>query len=340
MAKSIDQTLAESDPSALCEGLFQRILEHQGDEPDAASMTEEERTVYLVWRVKGLVMEGGFGRFFEGNIKGDPAFSRTVAAMEKIGAQKATEAMKQTMALFGGSRAPLDAQIRIRQYEKRTQGAPTKMDVQFKAADEEVNHSLATFIRKNREAFLNMGSSAVGQEQKAGSASDVERKASAALGGLPHWARVAFAARCARQAHQLAAGRSQLSNESAAALLRAIELAEESASSGDAADGLQQAAEAALASVQAGSGATASPSPGLLAANAAQSAALCARAHPADSAALASDAWLAARNSAAAAGETGVMAGLKKEFTSLYQAAQHSKWSDGTKIPLEIWNMI
>src|SRR6266446_5604755 len=100
MAKSLKQLLDEPDDSALCNGLFSRILEHHGDDIDPSAIPEEERVVLLVWHVSGIIGNGGFRYLFEGDLPGDPHYALTAEAFRITGCKKAAEAVAKTLAMF------------------------------------------------------------------------------------------------------------------------------------------------------------------------------------------------------------------------------------------------
>lgn len=344
MGQSMEQILAEQDDFKLCEGLAGRLAEHYGDGFDAAELPEADRTVLLVWYASNEIEDGGFGSLFEGSIKGDPAFTRTALAFQNIGANSAAQAIKQTLALFPASRPPLDPAIRIKLYQKKAPTQPTPMDKQFQAARDEIRQCLAQFIRRQAETFLNPNAGQVTATSKsppstAGGGDQVQ----AALAALPHWARVAFAGRCARLAQQLLADfEATAPDDYSRATHQAIELTEESAADGRAIEGWEEAAKRVHKHVEFSRPALTREADRALqlAARAAESAARCAGAAPVDSAGLGADAWRSAHTLATQERQVAIQAELKKEFNALVKAAQHGNWTDSTRIPLEIWNMI
>lgn len=358
MAKSLKQLLAGPDDFELCNGVFMRIVEHHGDDIDASALSKDERVVFLVWHVSGIIGNGGFRYLFEGSIKGDPYFARTAAAFQATGCKKAAAAVRKTLAMFPNSRPPTDIKERLRYYLKRIKGWPTDTDMQFFEAQDDLKKCLADYIRSHADAYAYLDSPKAKRPQKQRptlvEATPRRKKAGPTLADLPRWARVAFAAHCARQVFPLLAKHwpgvpSKRSN----ALQLAIDLAEQSAAEGGAVEGLK---DAVLSAVMAAGAALASrpeftqgePRPkdaysGTIAsfvAKAAEKAAESARAEADDSVLAAMEAWDFATNAAAFAEEQGVAEELQKEFIKFHRAAACGKWTDRTKIPPEIWSML
>src|SRR5687768_13688871 len=78
---------------------------------------ELERIVRLVWDSSGLIGNGGLRRLFEGDYPGDPGFVYTVAAYQRIGAQRAYEALQAVFRKFPGSLLPDDIDERLRMFD-------------------------------------------------------------------------------------------------------------------------------------------------------------------------------------------------------------------------------
>jgi hypothetical protein len=358
MAKSLKQLLAEPDDFKLCEGLFSRIVEYQGDDIDASAISEAERVVLLVWQVSGIIGNGGFRYLFEGNLKGDPHFALTAEAFRVTGCKKASEAVRKTLAMFPDSRPPTDIEKRLRYYLKRIKGWPTDMDLQFFDAQDDLNKCLASYIRSNAVAFAHLGASEAKGPQKrhpmAAEPAPKRKKAGPTLADLPRWARVAFAARCARRVFPILAQHwPGVPRNRSTAVRVAIDLAEQSAAEGRAVEGLKDAvmhavtaAGAALLSrpeFAAGESRPEDAYSGTIAsfvAKAAENAAESARADADHSLLAAKQAWEFARNAAASAEDEGVAGELNEDFRKLHRAAVRGNWTDRTKVPSDIWSML
>lgn len=358
MAKSIKQLLAEADNFKLCDGVVTRIIEYHGDNIDVSALRQEERVVFLVWQAAGIIGNGGFRYLFEGNFKGDPDFALTAEAFQTIGCQKAAEAVQKTLAIFPHSRPPTDIDKRLRYYLKRITSWPTDMDMQFFEAQDDLTNCLARYIRSHAEAFAHLDSRKSRQPPRKSPASaeaaPPRTKTGPTLADLPRWARVAFAAHCARQVLPLLTQHwPGVPAKYSEGVRRAMELAEQSAEEGRAVEGLQEAVQqpliAAGAALRAGSvSAEGEPRPenaysGTIASFVARAAAKAAEAAQADAdAALraAMEAWIYATDAATWAEDESVVATLQEDFHKLYRVAIRGQWTDQTRIPTEIWSML
>jgi hypothetical protein len=156
MAKSLQELLANADDSELCNGVFDLIITHHGEDIDASTIGMAERVVLLAWHASGIIGNGGFRYLFEGNITGDPYFALTPDAFQAAGCKKAAEAIQKTLALFPRSRPQRDIKERLRHYLGRIKAWPTDMDMQFFAADRELRKCLADYIRSHEFAFRHL----------------------------------------------------------------------------------------------------------------------------------------------------------------------------------------
>ena len=164
---------------------------------------------------------------------------------------------------------------------------------------------------------------------------------------LPHWARVAFAARCARQVYPLFVRCWPKANSRRTdAVQLAIELAERSSAEGRAIEGLDSAmvnavrvAGAALSVVYG----FASDEPGpadsdsaviaSLVANVAKDAAKAAQSDPMDSTQPAREAYSFAEDAASNASSLKVLIEIDRDFVRLYRASLRGRWNDRTAVP-------
>lgn len=256
----IDEILAEADDFKLCDGVFSAITGHHGRDIDAAALPEPERVVLLVWHTSGIIDNGGFRYLFEGNLDGDPDFALSAASYAAIGATQAAEAFRQTLATFPGSRPPRDVKKRLRFYLENSPRWPTDQDNQFFSAGDEIRACLAAYVRAHASDFRHLDAPASAddddEEEEDEPPEDEPADEPAADDGptpyqvielLPHWKRVALAARCARQAFPLLTRFwPDVDGKYPRYVLEAIRLAETSAVKGAAADGLERAAVNAI----------------------------------------------------------------------------------------------
>jgi Domain of unknown function (DUF4375) len=359
MAKSLKQLVIELDDVELCNSVFTRIVEYHGDDIDASAIGQDERVVLLVWHVSGIIGNGGFRYLFEGNLPFDPYFALTAEAFRATGCTKAAEAVRKTLAMFPNSRPPRDIEQRLRYYLSQIKGWPTDLDMQFFDAKDELTKHLADHIRSHADALAHLDGPSAKRPRKKHPKTVEEtpkrnQKAGPTLADLPHWARVAFAARCARQVFPLLAKHwPGIPSHRSNAIRLAIDLAGQSAAEGHSVEGLKDAvlqtvmaAGAALATrpefaqgelppENAYSGTIAS-----FVAKAAEKAAESARAASNDSLLAATEAWNFATNAAVFAEEEGVSEELKLDLANLHRTAVRSKWTDRTKICSDIWSVL
>jgi hypothetical protein len=242
MAAEIQLILAETNDEKLCERLYDWIIQRYGEEIDRSRMPEHERMVICVLYAKGIIENGGFNYLFEGDLLGDPQFLLTADAFEKIGAKDATTAFRRVFQLFPAQKPPADMRTRLMQYRSGDASRRQQIDSIFWSADKEIYRCLATFIRTHKTAYLRHTDShkrarAKPQRSSRGTATNHPRKQAQTLpervSQLPHWARAALAARCARTVLPVfrrswpTARRSRL-----AAIVRCIAGAEQSAQRG------------------------------------------------------------------------------------------------------------
>ncbi len=164
---------------------------------------------------------------------------------------------------------------------------------------------------------------------------------------LPHWARVAFAARCARQIYPLFTKFwPKVTTRRSDAVLHAIQLAERSGAEGEAVEGLESAiietvvtAGAALRSVYGFASEEATPNDNDSATIAsfvsqdAWKAATAANARPDDSMFPALEAHSLAQDAATAAATIIILIDIEKDFARLHRAVVRGRWTDKTAVP-------
>jgi hypothetical protein len=358
MAKSLQILLAQTDDAELCDGVFDLVVAYHGEDIDASAISEAERVVLLVWHASGIIGNGGFRYLFEGNIKGDPYFALTAEAFQAAGCKKAAEAVQETLALFPQSRPQKDIQARLRHYLSRIKAYPTDMDMQFFAAKHDLRKCLADYIRSHDFAFKHLDHPKAKRSPERPRPPEKpprrKRKTRSPLADLPHWARVAFAARCARAVLPLLSRHWPAAPAKHSRAVRlAIELAEQSAEEGRPVEGLKEAVINATivagAALSAGSEFNPKEPPpenaleGTIAsfvAKAAEFTARAAKADPRESLSNASEALTWAKSAMDSADEEGVADAQKEDFANHQRAAIRGKWTDETRIPSEIWSML
>jgi hypothetical protein len=253
---------------------------------------------------------------------------------------------------------PRNIEERLRYYLRRVKGTPTEIDRQFFTSSDDVTRCLANYIRAHADEYRHLEVAKPLQEEwrERTTSPQMRREAPkrvATINDLPHWARVAFAARCARLVLPLWFRHwPESADEHIEAVRIAIELAEQSAAEGRPVDGLDQARMHAVMAAGAAllgdfKGINARPPENALSgtiasfvAKAAEHAAKSAATEAKDSTLAAMEAWSFATQAAGSADEPEIMQELKDDFTRLFRVAKRGGWTNRTKVPVEIWSML
>jgi hypothetical protein len=156
MAEALADLFDHGDDFALCDRLFVRVCEVHGNGVDTSALTDEERTVYLVWGALGVISNGGFRYLFESSIRGDPHYALTRHAFEAIGCVEAVEAFAQALAAFPDGRPPANPAERLRAYGRRVPGFPSAPDRAFVAAQDRIQRCLANWARSRHRTLMHL----------------------------------------------------------------------------------------------------------------------------------------------------------------------------------------
>lgn len=152
----IEHLLEITDDFELCDQLFLRVVAHYGDPVDVSKCKVSEGVVMLVWQTMGIVDNGGFQYLFEGTYRGDPYFAKTLAAFQKIPADKCAKAVTDALRLFPNSRPPRDIEQRLEIYQHARRAKRLDLDDKFHSESSEIPKLLAEYIRENREEFKHL----------------------------------------------------------------------------------------------------------------------------------------------------------------------------------------
>jgi Domain of unknown function (DUF4375) len=359
MPKPLAKLFAQANNFDLCDGLFKHLLASNGEVPDVSEMPEEERVVLLVWHTYGIIGNGGFNYLFEGDLPGDPDYTLSAEAYEVIGCEPAAHAFRQALALFPDGEVPSDLDARMRMYRRGPGDRRGQIDGEFFSAGEQIEACLARYIREHRDAYSRLEGRPKPQRanKKPHTKPDPRQLDPVAVGipELPHWARVAFAARCARLVYPyFPRFWPDARPERPLSIARAAQLAERSAAAGNAAEGLERIA--ADACETAGAALAISlygypmedpepgPPDGIVAvhtsyiAKIAESAARAAHASPKQSADPATQAYALARGLATAIDEWELVETMQREFKRLRRLARQGRWTHRTAVPPEVFD--
>ncbi|QDU22289.1 DMP19 family protein [Urbifossiella limnaea] len=151
MADTLADLFDHCGDTDFCDRVFVRICEVHGNGADVSRLTEEERTVSLVWGSLGVIGNGGFRYLFEGSVRGDPNYALTRRAFEAIGCPEAAEAFREALSAFPDCVPPVNQAKRERAYLHHFPGMGTSPDRAFYAAQDDIPKRLANWLRsRNR----------------------------------------------------------------------------------------------------------------------------------------------------------------------------------------------
>lgn len=361
----IAELLESEDADELLSVVCKRIVRYYGSNLNVMKLKEHERVFLLAYDAWGLIGNGGFHYLFEKSIRGDPHFEETAAAFAAIGCDAAAEAFAKVFQLFPDGRPPEDVEERLRLYRRGPGTRRGPIDKQFFAADKEIERRLLAYVQAHGEEFAELDRLAPrrrsGKKRKRRPLADPSAGPTAGdlVSALPHWARVAFAARCGRRVWPLfSANLPNALPQRKQAVLRALELAEMSAASARPAEGLEEAVGNALqtagAAMLAMYGITVEdeeededeplPQDGnasliaAFAAKTAEKAAETANCSPEKSADLALEAFGFARQTAGDTSDS--IQTLWQEFMQLERVARRGGWTDQTPVPANVWDLL
>lgn len=355
MPTSIRQLLDEASDCDLCSGVFTSVVDHYGDAIDASTLPDEHRVVLLVWHSLGIIGNGGFNYLFEGSFDGDPQFLLTAKAFRDIDCRPAAEAFENAFDLFPDAKPPTDISRRLEIYGRGTGETRHEINSRFFAAMGQIEKCLAAFIRDHHEQFRSLDRTKPKRRKRVQPAPKPDPTSpSQILAGIPHWLRVAFAARCAR--HVLPIFEINWPNapeEHRNAVVTAILAAEKSAATARASAGL----EGELSNVKVTAGAALMPALGapiefddtgppdgnmasvaFLVVKAAENAAEAAHANPDESDTFALEALVNARE--AAGDDHRLVTRMYDEMDQLHAIASDGKWTHRSAVPTDLFNTI
>jgi hypothetical protein len=243
MTLSLDEILDRHDDSELCNGLFKRIIDFHGADSGLYAANKSERVVVFIWDAMGRISNGGFNYLFESVLEWDPDFSLTAGAFGTVGCAAAVEAFRLAFSQFDGGTPPSDVDRRLDEFRRGGPAVRSRANKLFWNAGEEIHRQLAGYVRLHRDSFAHLanlpttGTADVDNKEELDEPSDIDPVAE-----LPHWARVALAARCARDVLPIFAKNwPSASAKHRLNVIRAIEMAEHSAAQGHAASGISDA---------------------------------------------------------------------------------------------------
>ncbi len=254
MRDALAAALAAPDDHAVCAGVFDLLTAHYPPDIRPADLPIEQRTVFTIWTTNGLIGNGGFNDFFLADSPGDPDYAHMRAAYDAIDCEPASSSLRRVFEAFADG-VPSSPKERQRAFVKGNNAAKGALNRDFLRAEKDLVAALAEYIRTHGDSFIGIEKPASGQKSgprlpviPGGKADPVAIGA----GRLPHWARVAFYARCARSVFPLwEEAWPHAPPERAESVEQAIVLAEMCGTQGKAVGNLKTAATNAI---QAGNG--------------------------------------------------------------------------------------
>jgi hypothetical protein len=149
----------------LCATASERVVERYGDEAPARTMPEPFFTLVAVYTTAGIVRGGGFQVLFECELPGDPTYSETLAAFDRVGCRPAFEAFQRALALFPRFDPHADADVRGAYYDTLDDAVKDPIDRAFRAAGAALTSSLAAYVRAHAARFAGLDDGAGGMGQ-------------------------------------------------------------------------------------------------------------------------------------------------------------------------------
>lgn len=361
--KRIAALLSGDDRSELFSAVFRRIVRRYGGNLDVMDLKAHERVFLLAYDAWGIIGNGGFNYLFEQNIRGDPHFEETAAAFTAIGCDATAEAFAKVFRLFPDGRPPEDVRLRVHLYRSGPGERRGPIDEQFFAADKDIERCLFAYVHAHGEEFVELDRlpprrrAAKKRKRRPRIDEDAGPTAGDLVGSLPHWARVAFAARCGRSVWPLfMANWPDARAERRQAVTRALELAEISAAS---ARSVEELDDAQLKACVTAGGAMMGlygfsfnredeeesfPPDGnaaliaSVAARTAEEAAKAAENPPEESVHPVLAAFAFARQAAGESSE--LVETLWRELMQLERVARRGEWTDQTPVPPNVWDLL
>lgn len=255
MSESIQNILDERVDYELCGKMFDYLAQRYGARFDLSRLAEPHRVVLAVRTAQALIENGGFAFLFSRDLDGDPHFVLTAGAFTAIECRAAEEAFHRAFTLFDEGRPPANIERRVYEYLRGDGSNRAEIDDLFWSVGEEIESQLAEFIRSRRDEFIDLDKVSIVPIQKAdaepsGPKDDGEPRLIDRLEQLPHWSRVALAARCAREVLPLFHCHwPNAQPKHLAAVLRCISIAEESAVAARKMTGIRTAQTNALVAI-------------------------------------------------------------------------------------------
>jgi hypothetical protein len=149
-ASEVDEILNDERDFELCDRVFCAAADLTGNKIDWDAEPEPLRTVSLIWATHGIVGNGGFSYLLEHGYGGDAGFKLAADAFKRLGAVDASKAFEMLFDCFPDRTIPENHDLRFECYLRCSERDRDAIDSRFyRFSDEEVEKSLAAFIRSN-----------------------------------------------------------------------------------------------------------------------------------------------------------------------------------------------
>lgn len=349
MPKKLAEVLAAEKDEDVCNGLYFLMVARYGKHIDPTTLSAEQRTAFLVWHTNTLIGNGGFNGYFKSDPPGDPQYVHMQAAYEAIGCEPAAAAVRRVFDSFTNRIPPTDPSDRLRAFVRANNAVQGALNRDYYKAGKELTTAVANYIRKNAAAFADIEkppepySIANAPPPKpvaapAPSDSSIEN----GIAKLPHWARAAFYANCARVVLPLWENAWPDSpTEFQQGVEQAVLLAELCAAQGEAVGDQKTAASLAVQAAEAAAAADpkkrmggAPPADPVTAVNIAVTAACALDFIAGDAEA---DAYEFAKSAVESAGRLDLIEMVQEHFSQVKRLAREAGWTDKTPVPPEVF---
>lgn len=349
MPKKLAEILAAEKDEDVCNGLYSLMIARYGKQLDSSNLPDEQRTVYLVWHTNTLIGNGGFNGYFKADQPGDPQYIHMQAAFEAIGCEAATAAVKRVFDIFTNRIPPQDPSDRLRLFVRANNAVQGALNRDYYKAGKELTTATAKFIREHAAAFADIEKPpepyAVAHSVAPDPTPppvDPDDVIETGVSKLPHWARAAFYANCARLVLPVwEMAWPDAPTDFHQGVEQAVLLAELCAAEGQKMGDLKSATALAVRAAEAAASTDPkarmdSPAPAdpVAAVNIAISAACALDLISGDNEA---DAFAFARSAIEAAGRQDLMELVQDHFQRVKRLARESAWTDKTPVPPEVF---
>jgi hypothetical protein len=150
---SFDELFECHDDGLLLRTIADAIWDHYGVGLDYSKLPVESQTVVLTRAASGLIGNGSFFHLFEDTFNGDPQYSHTIAAYERIGLQTCAEVLRRVVGLYPNSLPPENQETRLEIIGDVDENIIGPLEKAFYECDASLDRALANYVRHNKDAY-------------------------------------------------------------------------------------------------------------------------------------------------------------------------------------------